>query len=48
MNPLPAPYEPAGKPVKIEMKHTVTVSIHLYLVDQLNLAFSQYSLHVMT
>ena len=34
---LPDPYEPAGRPVKIETKHTVTVTIHLYLGDQLKL-----------
>ena len=34
---LPEPYEPAGKPVKIETKQTVTVRIHLYIGDQLKL-----------
>ena len=38
MYSFPAPYEPAGRPVKIEMKQTVIVRIHLYLSDQLNLS----------
>lgn len=37
MYSLPAPYEPAGRPVRMEMKQTVIVSIHLYFRDQLNL-----------
>lgn len=34
---LPDPYEPAGRPVNIETKHTVTVTTHLYVGDQLKL-----------
>jgi hypothetical protein len=29
MKLLPAPYEPAGRPVRMETKQTVTVSTHL-------------------
>lgn len=31
-----APYAPAGRPVRIEMKHVVIVRTHLYVGDQLN------------
>lgn len=34
---FPLPYDPAGRPVRIETKHTVTVTTHLYVGDQLNL-----------
>lgn len=35
---LPDPYEPAGRPVKMETKHTVNVRTHLYVGDQLKLS----------
>ena len=34
---FPAPYDPAGSPVRIEIKQTVTVSTHLYVNEKLNL-----------
>jgi len=37
----PDPYEPAGSPVKMEMKQVVMVTSHLYLIDQLNLVIYQ-------
>jgi hypothetical protein len=42
MKLLPAPYEPASKPVRMEMKQKVTVRIHLYTGDQLNLLQINY------
>lgn len=43
MYSLPAPYEPAGRPVRMDMKQTVTVRSHLYFNDQLNLPITQYA-----
>lgn len=45
---MPEPYEPAGRPVKIETKQTVTVRIHLYVGDQLKLSNIEKVLHIVS